>query len=107
MTVVRAGSMSHEGVSIENQTSAAEAHMAAAVDSVILHEMMLFFVHLALHAGRGWGLHAGEPTLPDEDSHLHQEAIGSLKDLLNWQPRLLSKLLSCEGVLKTRKQRGS
>ena len=37
------------------------------VDPAVLQEMLLFFVHLALHAGRGWDAQLDPPgqVIPD------------------------------------------
>lgn len=107
--------MSHDDATHDAQTAAVAASTdapaaaaAAAVDPTILQEMMLFFVHLALHSGKGWGVvpltpseAAGEPTLMDEDVRLYQEAVGSLRDMLRWQPQLLTPLLRFDGIALT------
>ncbi|EIE24996.1 hypothetical protein COCSUDRAFT_46553 [Coccomyxa subellipsoidea C-169] len=82
------------------------ASPAASADPGMLQEMLVFFVHLALHACRGWGapappeavLDSEEDTLPEQDVRLFVEALNGLRSLLEWQPELLESLLSYEGA---------
>ncbi|BDA41234.1 probable ubiquitin carboxyl-terminal hydrolase FAF-X [Coccomyxa sp. Obi] len=88
-------------------TTNGEGDPAAEVDPGILQDMLLFFVHLALHACRGWGAppppestpaDPSEDTLPEEDARLFVDALLGLRSLLDWRPHLLEKLLAYEGA---------